>query len=68
MNDSVYSNETMSLELKEFEGNPSKNTLYVSFGIDTLKKLGDQTKVFIEESTNITKSKLKRLFFVTINI
>ena len=61
---SVYNNENKSLELKTFERNPSKNTLYVSFGIETLKKLRDQKKVFIEESTNITKAKLKRLIYI----
>ena len=62
-NGSVYSRENKSLELRTSLGNFSKNTLSVSFEMETLKKLGDKRNVFIEESTNLTKAKLKRLFF-----
>ena len=64
LNVSVLStdSENRSVELKTSAENPRNNTLYVSFEMKTLKKFGDQKKVFIEDSTTLTKAKLQRLF------
>ena len=64
-NGSVYS-ENKSLELQTFVEKPqkNKNILYVSFEMDTLTQLGEnKNEVYIEESTEVTPAKLKRLHF-----